>query len=96
MVIFDTSVPIHDEQKILRPGMRPLGRAVRPTGRTALHTVLDAELWKALGSLFLLFALSEFSSSSNTRRSHITTELVTGESRRSKRENLDNRCDNII
>jgi hypothetical protein len=28
--------------------MRPLGRAVRPTGRTALHTVLDAELWKAL------------------------------------------------
>ncbi len=49
MVIFDTCVPIHDEQKILRPGMRPLGRAVRPTGRTALHTVLDAELWKALG-----------------------------------------------
>ena len=48
MVIFDTCVPINDEQKMLRPGMRPLGRAVRPIGRTALHTVLDAELWKAL------------------------------------------------
>jgi hypothetical protein len=29
--------------------MRPLGRVVHPTGRTALHLVLDAELWKALG-----------------------------------------------
>jgi hypothetical protein len=52
MVIFDTCVSIHDEQKILRPGMRPRGRAVRPTGPTALHTVLDTELWKALESPF--------------------------------------------
>jgi hypothetical protein len=49
MVIFDTCMTIQYNSTILRPGMRPLGRVVHPTGRTALHLVLDAELWKALG-----------------------------------------------